>query len=176
MKRMLLVALALTMIFTMCSCGKSTEKSDLLSPKETVARWLYAEVIHDEEVYKSTLTDERRSAYEAGRAEYPSETEFGSSVVSLTVYEIRQYKGEAATRKANELINSPLGEKWGVTDTENVAYVKAHFNEELVETAQPLDDDDPEWGFVLIRENENSPWLIADWGYGSFPDDAEIVE
>lgn len=78
---------------------------------------------------------------------------------------IVEIKGHVFEKGWEEYLHSPLGESWGLKDKNSFANVFA--KAKLIQDGS-LVSPSSYWDFYLIRKNSSSPWLIANFGAGSF--------
>lgn len=160
MRKMVSVILFGIFLVAFVACSQQKQIGEVIfSPAEVVARWFYSHTLHDEEMYQSTVIEQKR---DVGYI-------FDAGLVSIKIYDITTASQEKSREKAEELIeNNPVGEIYGTVDANNVSFVRVHFDWETDGSVTPVGENT--WSFILVRENTESPWLIASWGVGNEPE------
>jgi hypothetical protein len=110
---------------------------------------------NDYDAWLSTMTEECQQAFS-----YNEKRELG--VISLDILDIHY---ETDVKYKYTAVNCEKAVKMGLT-ANNIAIIYALYDAKFDHTKVPNDDGKIEWRFTLIREDNNSPWRIAEWGYG----------
>lgn len=160
MRKLLSVFLIGIFLMAFIACGQQKQSTEeIVQPAEVVARWFYSHTLHDEEMYQSTVVEQKR---DVGYI-------FDSGLVSIKIYDITTASQEKSREKAEELIDGgSVSGIYGTIDANNVSFVRVHFDWETDGSVTPVGENT--WSFILVRENAVSPWLIADWGVGNEPE------
>ena len=159
MKKILgLLLLSLTMLsFQGCHDGISKEISPSLSPVEVVRKSIEAKIANDYDAWLSTLEDERRigfEGYNGGRSR-----EFG--VITFIINSIEEVSDE---RYMEGRLSSDAAQRLGMTK-ENTTLVDVFYYAEYDGTKVPESGGNIKCRYTLFRRNQDSPWLIREWGY-----------
>lgn len=122
-----------------------------------VTKYLEAMKNNDYDAWLSTMTTEKQKGFLAN--EYPQLT-----VIKLDILSVN-YDTDTIYRQ--RIAESEWAKELGCT-ADNMAIVCAAYdiqNDHRKPSVNAASNDGKtEWRFILIREDKNSPWLIADWG------------
>lgn len=119
---------------------------------ETVEEYFDAQRTNDFDRFISVLTDDHGFTRE-------NNSEFG--VINLIIIDMLF---ESDSHFETRMLNSKKAEELG-WNADNMSVVVVNFEAEYDNTKVPTQGGQKEYRFLLIRNDENSRWLIQDWGY-----------
>ena len=105
------------------------------------------------------MTEECKSGFS-----YKWDQPLNSGLISRTIYDIHEEKGEAREKYLENILSSKKGQELKLVP-DNIAIVYAEVTRELDGTLVSPDSYDEQY-FILIREDAHSPWLIQSMGQG----------
>ena len=151
-----ILAAVLTAAVLFCGCSSRATLPQLPSdakPEEVVARFLEALQEKDEAAKKAVLTVEKQNL-----APEPY-------IHGIEIHELYERLDEDAQQWKEKIVTqSEKAISMGIK-TEQIAIVYADFTVEA-DSLKTFLGGDYQWHFILLREAEDAPWLIQDWGYG----------
>jgi hypothetical protein len=143
---------SLFVMVSLISCGKKAEDSDPTTPVRSL---LEAQSNNDFDTYKKQFYYEPDSPL--------TDNEKSMGVISLSIKKLEV--SEAKTKWFSETYtNSELAKKRGWNDhfISGVVAVMAEYSVDFDNTKVPFQEGDLSQTFYVVRESEDSPWLILD--------------
>lgn len=148
-----IITLSFVILSGMLVACNSTTAAAVSSPVEVVTQYLTAQKSNDIKALIATLTSDY---------EFPENTKLG--VISLEIIEV---KNETNSRYMEEALESEAVKENGWTK-DNLAFVSAIYDAQYDNKLVPYDNGRQKWVFKLVRLDDDSPWLIKDWGHARF--------
>lgn len=138
-----------------CDSGTATTLGDNPTAVSVVQDHLAALKNNDYDRWLSTLSKERRESFS-------KQADRDFHIVSLTVNDVHEELDESYK---TSVLRSDKARAMGLS-AENVSVVAASFTAEYNHEKSPENDGERDWHYILIRDDESSPWLIQAWGWG----------
>ena len=153
-KKLSAVVCLLLAVF-LAGCQTNEQNSIILSPVEVVISFLMTERNNNLDAWLETLHPGIRDRNWVLSPE--------SNEDRLTVQAVWELSGEEAREEKNRILQSDNAKNLELKE-HNLSIVYAEFNPP--KSSFPFDGETIEWVFVLIRDNQETPWYIVNFGQG----------
>jgi len=159
-----LLAAILFLVLTLCGCvacsNTPTFSTEGMSPAEVVQTHLET---NDVETFLLTMTEEVRDAI-SNTEDFNSDLNYGViSFKVLDIYEVTVDDEPDLDERKERILESEWAEGLSLT-ADNICFVYVKTYGEYDTTKIPVESGDHENVFLLVRNQQNSSWLIQDWG------------
>ncbi|AEE96585.1 DUF4829 domain-containing protein [Mahella australiensis] len=133
-----------------------TNPTSTMTPVEVVEQHFEAEKTNNMDAWLATMTEERREGF--------TDPDLFKYLKSLKINQIYELSGDELKDRLKHILNSEKAKEMNLS-ADNVAIVNVNFTAEYDPTKSPFSGTF-EWTYILLRKNNDSPWLIQDWGEG----------
>jgi hypothetical protein len=132
-------------------------ESRAISPVEVVGLHFEAMQPNNMDAWLSTMTEEKRKGF--------TDPDLFEYLKSIKINQIYELYGDELEGRLKTILNSEKAKELNLS-SDNIAIIHANFTVESDTTQSPFNGTF-EWDYILIKENNNSPWLIQEWGAGN---------
>lgn len=134
-----------------------TPPTNTMTPVEVVEQHLEACRTNNMDAWLSTMTEEKREGF--------TDPDLFKYLKSLKINQIYELFGDELEDRAKYVLDSEKAKELNLS-ADNIAIVNVNFTVESDTTKSPFNGTF-EWTYILIRNNNDSPWLIQEYGVGN---------
>jgi len=153
----ILILLLMVLSFLGAYQSESKNTAAALSPVEVVVKHYIAKKTNDRNAWLSTMTEEKKEFLDSKHLDY--------GLIKLEINEIYELSGEELENRINRILDSEKAKELNLS-ADNISIVNVKFTAEYDNTKVSDSSGTMEWTYKLIRDNNDSPWLIQAWGVG----------
>jgi hypothetical protein len=134
-----------------------TSPASTIPPAEVVGQHFEAMKTNNMDAWLSTMTEEKREGF--------TDPDLFKYLKSLEINQIYELHGDELEDRLKRILNGEKAKELKLS-ADNIAIFHVNFTVESDTTKSPFNGTF-EWTYTLLRENNDSPWLIQDWGVGN---------
>ena len=131
--------------------------SRTITPVEVVGLHFEAEKINNMDAWLSTMSEEKRKGF--------TDPDLFKHLKSIEINQVYELYDDELEDRLKTILNSEKAKELNLS-SDNIAIIHVNFTVESDTTKSPFNGTF-EWDYILLRENNNSPWLIQEWGIGN---------
>lgn len=144
------------LLVTLSFLGACQTKNNM-TPVEVVEQHFEAMKTNNMDAWLSTMTEEKREGF--------TDPDLVKYIKSLEINQIYELNGDELEDRLKYVLDGEKAKELHLTP-DNIAIFDVNFNVESDTTKSPFNGTF-QWEYILLRKDNDSPWLIQGWGVGN---------